>query len=162
MAEEDIRVGSSRYFGMRAMLPADDLETAHLSVTSIRVLKADSHPDMVPPLVPLTESGIMGRSMPCHHVAQVWHLRYFRLGSLPPRGIELVGSVHSDSVSTSPVCNAVGLTLSRPSPTALMTLSARSPPPPSSVKTDRWDLYSSNKDIPLMIPAGSNREKKFS
>jgi hypothetical protein len=29
MAEEDIRVESSRYFGMRAVLPADDLGTTH-------------------------------------------------------------------------------------------------------------------------------------
>jgi hypothetical protein len=55
-----------------------------------------------------------------------------------------------------------GLTLSRPSPTARMTRSARSPPPPSSVRTDKCDLYSSNREIPLITPAGSRREKKCS
>lgn len=53
-------------------------------------------------------------------------------------------------------------TLTRPSPTARVTLSARSPPPPSSCKTASKDLYSSSSDDAEARPAGTRYEKNCS
>jgi hypothetical protein len=56
----------------------------------------------------------------------------------------------------------VALTLIKPSPTARLTLSARSPPPPTSLRTERSDLYTSSRDGGETMPAEVNSEKNCS